>query len=416
MVDSTPQVLAILPGFMPSTLMCVVRPFLGLQQAQKIRCRVALEAYFDVAALQWADLVVFCRNVEPRYEYILDAVLASGVPYVYDIDDNLFEVPADLVDGQYYRAPERTGLLTRYLKSASLVRVYSTVLLERISPLNRHTLQIPAVLDWRLIRTRRDAPGDKVKIVYATSRRDDHLFPIFTQALQRVMRDYDGRVEAHFLGFQPVEFQGKPHIHFRKYSPNYDQYMRSFSSSGYDIGLAPMVDDDFHRAKTNNKFREYGASGIAGIYSDVPLYSAWVENGKTGLLVENQPEAWYAAMVRLIENPTLRQQIAQFARDKIRELYSEEQFEQEWQRQIQSVLSQPATEFPTPGSPLPSLDDAPAASKNGLPPSTAKIWRIMLQRGMVLVKGGELRRSLFNLRYHLENLWWLFKINRFKRL
>ena len=191
---------------------------------------------------------------------------------------------------------------------------------------------------------------------------------------------------------------------------------RSFSSAGYDIGLAPMVDDDFHRAKTNNKFREYGASGIAGIYSDVPLYSAWIENDKTGLLVENLPEAWYAAMVRLIENPSLRQQIAQVARDKVKGLYSEEQFEQEWQRQILSVLSQPAPAMPATGNPSPSLDDAPAVSKNEPAPSRAKIWQIMLQRGVGLVKGGQLRRSLFNLRFHLENLWWLFKINRFKRL
>ena len=190
-----PRVLAILPGFMPSTLMCVVRPFLGLQQAQHIRLRVALEAYFDVAALQSVDLVVFCRNVEPRYAYILDAVLAHQVPYVYDIDDNLYEVPASIADGQYYRAPERTALLSRYLQSADLVRVYSSALLGKILPLNECTRQVSTVLDWRLIRQRRASQGEKIKIVYTTSRRNDHLFPIFTPALQQILHDYTGRVD-----------------------------------------------------------------------------------------------------------------------------------------------------------------------------------------------------------------------------
>jgi glycosyltransferase involved in cell wall biosynthesis len=416
MGKSTPQVLAILPGFMPSTLMCVVRPFLGLQKAQQIRCRMALEAYFDIAALQWADLVVFCRNVEPRYEYILDAVLASHLPHIYDIDDNLFDVPTDSADGLYYRAPERKALLTRYLSSASLVRVYSPALFEKIQPINEHTLLVPAVLDWRLIRPRRASRGNKVKIVYATSRRDDHLFPLFTPALQQVMKEYEGRVEAHFLGFQPAEFQGKADTYYRKYSPNYDQYLRNFSRAGYDIGLAPMLDDDFHRAKTNNKFREYAASGIAGIYSNVPLYSAWVENGKTGLLVDNRPEAWYTAMVQLIEDLSLRRQISQIARDRVHELYSEEEFEQQWSRQIQSVLSRPAPRLFTSGGPTALVVESTAVPENQIAPSRMKIFRIMLQRGVALVRIGELRRSFFNLRFHLENLWWLFKINRFKRL
>jgi glycosyltransferase involved in cell wall biosynthesis len=320
------------------------------------------------------------------------------------------------VDGLYYRAPERTALLTRYLRLANLVRVYSPALLEKIRPLNEQTLQVPAVLDWRLIGPRREASGDKVKIVYTTSRRDDHLFPIFTPALQRVMQEYAGRVEAHFLGFQPAEFQGKAGIYYRKYSPNYDRYLRGFSQAGYDIGLAPMIDDDFHRAKTNNKFREYAASGIAGIYSDVSLYSAWVEDGKSGLLVENRPEAWYAAMVRLIEDASLRRRISQIAHDRVHELYSEEQFEQQWFNQIQTVLNQPALRVIEPERPVVSVTEAPVAHKSEIAPSRLKIWQAMLHRGVSLLRGGELRRSLFNLRFHLENLWWLFKINRFKRL
>jgi glycosyltransferase involved in cell wall biosynthesis len=416
MNNSMPRVLAILPGFMPSTLMCVVKPFLGLQQSQHIRFRVAMESYFDVTALQSADLVVFCRNVEPRYAYILDAVLSRCMPYVYDIDDNLYEVPANVAEGQYYRDPERTALLTRYLRSASLVRVYSAALLDKFRPFNENTLQVSTVLDWRLIRQRRLEKVDNVKIVYATSRREDHLFHIFTPALQRVMQDYAGRVEAHFLGYQPIEFQGMPGIHYQKYNPNYDKYMHRFSSAGYDIGLAPMLDDDFHRAKTNNKFREYGASEIAGIYSDVPLYSEWIEDGKTGLLVENQANAWYAAMAKLIEDAGLRRHISQMARKKVHELYSEERFEQQWWDQIWSVLSQPAGKvFQQDVMAQPTVE-SPAGQIAELAPSKVRIWQQMLRRGIVRLQGGELRRSVINTRFHLENFWWLFKINRLKRL
>jgi hypothetical protein len=289
-------------------------------------------------------------------------------------------------------------------------------LLDKIGSLNQRTLQVPAVLDWRLIRPPRSSHGAKVKIVYATSRRDDHLFPIFTPALQRVMQEYAGRVEVHFLGFRPPEFQRQPGTRYQKYSPNYDRYLRRFSAAGYHIGLAPMLDDDFHRAKTNNKFREYGASGIAGVYSNVPLYSAWVEDGQTGLLVDNQPDAWYAALSRLIDDAALRRQISSQAREKVSELYSEERFEQQWWDQIQSVLRHPAVEISAQPGPARPAGVTPPVQMSDSAPSKAAIWGNMLQRGLARLRAGELRRSLFNLRFHLENLWWLFKINRLKRL
>jgi hypothetical protein len=141
-----------------------------------------------------------------------------------------------------------------------------------------------------------------------------------------------------------------------------------------------------------------------------------VENGKTGLLVDNRPEAWYDAMVQLIENLSLRRQISRLARDRVHELYSEGQFEQQWSSQIESVLSRPASRALAPGAPTAQAAETPVVPENGTAPSRLKILRNMLQRGVTLIREGELRRSMFNLHFHLENLWWLFKINRFKRL
>ena len=86
----------------------------------------------------------------------------------------------------------------------------------------------------------------------------------------------------------------------------YDRYLRRFSRAGYDIGLAPLPDDVFHRSKSNNKFREYGASRVAGIYSHNDAYSNCVEHEVSGLLVSNDAGHWYDALERLIEDEALR--------------------------------------------------------------------------------------------------------------
>lgn len=82
----------------------------------------------------------------------------------------------------------------------------------------------------------------------------------------------------------------------------------------WDIGLAPLLDTVYNRCKTDNKFREYGACGIAGIYSAIPPYTASVQHEITGLLTENTEDAWYHALKRLILEEVLRKSIAGNAR------------------------------------------------------------------------------------------------------
>jgi glycosyltransferase involved in cell wall biosynthesis len=396
--------------------MYIIKPFIGLEAEGRICFRLALEAYLNLAQIRWADLVVFCRNVEPRYHYILDYILEQKLPFIYDIDDNLFLVPEQVEDGEYYRQPERIAQLEKYLRSASLVRVYSRPLREQAQRYNPEVRQVDPVLDWKLIHTVEKTTQDRtVRLVYATSRKDDYLFPIFTDSLRRLLREYPDKTEMHFLGFQPSGFQGFANVHYSKFNPNYDQFMRRFSSMGFDIGLAPMLDDDFHRSKTNTKFREYGACGIAGIYSKVDLYASCVKDGETGLLVENQPDDWYQAMVRLVEDLRLRACIGSAARGEIQRLYSQERFQEVWWQQIKDVLENPGYRENGVSENLVRLQSKIDPETQSVP-SILTIWYTKLLRGLQLLRAGNLRRSVTNGRVHLSNLWWLFKINYLRRV
>jgi hypothetical protein len=108
---------------------------------------------------------------------------------------------------------------------------------------------------------------------------------------------------------------------------------------GYDIGLAPMKNDLFHKSKTNNKFREYSACWIAGIYSDVDIYSNCVVDGKTGLLVSNEDGSWYQALTRLLSDANLRQSIQNSARNSVEQEYALDNFASILLEDINQVLS-----------------------------------------------------------------------------
>jgi glycosyltransferase involved in cell wall biosynthesis len=334
-----PRILAILPGFIPSTIICVVKPFLELHRTGHINARITLERLVSQKDLKWAELVVFCRNTEPKYSPIMNHLLARSIPFIYELDDNFFELPLSSEFGKYHRDPERLAMLTNYMKFAGLVRVYSKPLLEKAKALNPSAKQVPGPIDLNLIQWPAKPAEKKIRLVYGTSRIQDELSAIFTPALIRILKEYTGRVEAHFWGAVPSELRGQPGVIYHPTIPNYDRFIRQFSRSGFDIGLAPLPGDLFCRSKTNNKFREYGACRIAGIYSDVDVYSDCVTHGENGLLVANDTNSWYQGLVKLIEDDVLRESIKQKAREFVQERYSQDKFETLWLNHIHETLA-----------------------------------------------------------------------------
>jgi len=362
MTTARPRVLAMVLGFIPSTMIAVVKPLCNLHRAGKIEARIVLEAQTSEKDIAWADVIVCCRNTEPRYAPLLAAIRARGTPLIYDLDDNLFELPPDCEGGARLREASRQAMLEQYLRSAALVRVYSTALAQRMAAFNPRVVQMFAPVDLSLVpppgKTRLPGP---IKIVYATSRTQDTLYDVFQPALARIASRYESRIEVHFWGCRPPGDVALPNIHYRGLICRYDSYLRRFARAGYDIGLAPLPDDLFYRSKSNNKFREYGASGVAGIYSRNAVYSDCVQHEVTGMLVANRVESWYDALERLIEDEPLRTGIQQRARRYVEEHYPQERFDRLFVEQLYGVLSLRAGSAalgetaPIPATTLPAL-------------------------------------------------------------
>ncbi|MGA2618012.1 MAG: glycosyltransferase [Thermoguttaceae bacterium] len=338
MPTAVPRILAVMPGFIPSTMITVVRPLVRLHEAGRVRARINLESLTGPGDVRRADAVIFCRNVKPAFTPLLEAALARRIPILYDLDDNFFDFPPD-ADAAGYLDPSRQAMLADYVRSASLVRVYSAALLARVSALNPRAVRSFAPIDLSLVGPPGAArPSGGVSIVYATSRAEDALADLFLPALARLLRTHAGRVQAHFWGYKPPRLAQLPGARHHAVVCRYERFLRRFSRAGFAVGLAPLLDDLFHRSKTNNKFREYGACHVAGIYSNVEVYSECVVHGQTGLLVANHPDRWYEALVELVENPGLRAGIQRQARAYVEEHYRQDEFERVFWRQIQELL------------------------------------------------------------------------------
>lgn len=380
-MSTRPRILAILPHVIPSTIIYLLKPLTALHKEARISAEFALEYSTSRRQIQRADAVMFCRNIEPAYGGALNAALELGKPIIYELDDNLFELSAHSKAEEHYKDPAKQDQLRRYLKSANLIRVYSEHLKQIVSEINPNVVRVDGPVDWNLVAsslescrrgTRSVAPRgrpqkraersppcgqgaklrglpdrllaarkahEKVRIVYATGRTHDELANIFIGDVERLLATHADQVELFFWGYRCDRLAKHPSVHFLNYVTNYDRYLRAFSRYSFDIGLAPLPNDDFHLSKSNVKFREYAACRVAGIYSNVPVYSECVEDGVTGLLVQNEPGAWHDALVRLIADENLRRSIQERAQGYARERFNQDKYCDVLLEQIQALLS-----------------------------------------------------------------------------
>jgi len=340
MATTPPRVLAILPHLIPSTALTVVKPLLALHRAGDISLNLTLESWVSRRRLDAADILVFSRNMQMMYRHLLDVALALGKPLVYDIDDNFFELPPPYQQDVSQPHEQSIALLEEYLRAAALVRVYAAPMQERVQELNPRVVRVDGLIDWSLLSsTPPQRDPRRVRIVYATSRiRRDDLASLFLAAMLKVLAVYHDVVEFYCWGHHPLELRNVPGVRFLNYVHNYDAFFRRFARAGFDIGLAPLRDEIFYRSKTNNKFREYAACRIAGVYSNVDVYSSCVEHERSGLLVPNSTEAWFQAIARLVEDAALRATIQEQAFSYVRAHYSLEKAQHEWLTHLHYAL------------------------------------------------------------------------------
>lgn len=126
----------------------------------------------------------------------------------------------------------------------------------------------------------------------------------------------------YFIALHPDldEYKEKIEINYVPHM-SYEEFKSFFYNSHFDIGIAPLDENGFSKYKYFNKYIEYTCAGIAGIYSSCELYKQVVTDGYNGILCDNTPESWLNAIQNLVNNPSLRIDIAnnaqQYARDNL---------------------------------------------------------------------------------------------------
>lgn len=98
-----------------------------------------------------------------------------------------------------------------------------------------------------------------------------------------------------------------------------EDYPSRLARLGVDIALAPLADSGLNRMRSAVKFWEYTAAGAVTIASKAGPYPSAIQHGSTGILVDNQPEAWAQAIATLLQDHRLRRKLFESAEQSLPE-------------------------------------------------------------------------------------------------
>jgi processive 1,2-diacylglycerol beta-glucosyltransferase len=266
----------------------------------------------------------------PLMEEAIFAARAEGAAFIYSIDDNLLDLPAERAD---WPSAEHLTIVEHCLAAADGVLVSSQALADRLRPLTKGRMAVlPNALDERLLprTTRGERPTEGLRgerpltVGYmGTATHDDDLAMVLP-ALTELAARHPGRLNFEVIGGarrrssrEAWRAAGLP-VRFLNPWPTdeeYPSFMPWFTArADWDIAIAPLGDTPFRRCKSDIKFLDYCALETAIVLSDVTPYAATVRHGETGLLVANTPAAWLAGLECLMADAPMRARLGRAAR------------------------------------------------------------------------------------------------------
>lgn len=283
-----------------------------------------------------ADVVIWHPMYYPKsFEFFLEMQHKHQKPFIVEVDDNYIDVPTwneafySFRNGSSYR---RVSLDS--MRNANALMVTTPHLGETYGSVNENIYVIENSLDfkgdrkfigWDKVSVRKHE-GTRIGWIGGRSHFDDLMMvaPVLREVLERnpkvtlCLINSAIKESCQSLG-KDYPFEGLKNVHYADRSVAINRYAPFMASFGFDIGLAPLVDCNFNRSKSNLRWLEYSALSIPTIATGISHFSQSIRHMKTGLLVQdNNLNQWRQMIELLIEDKNLRTQIGRDAYKRVK--------------------------------------------------------------------------------------------------
>lgn len=278
------------------------------QPAKYLKEHFEIEVSDTIRLSERADCIVLQRQHDNS---ILQAnELRKTCKLIYENDDDLFNMEKDNSASIIY-LPKRQ-IMIDYVNMCHGLTVSTQPLAELYGKLTniKSIAVLPNAIDFELIRERKKNKSIILGFAGSVSHWKDlyNIMPAIVNILRK-----NKNVIFHSIGFDGMTRQmGNIYrdLPFGQYKQTgwTNAGEELYDAIDFDIGLIPCEDIVFNKSKSNVKYLEYSAKGVASIASNIYPYATTIEP-EAGFLTKTRGAIiwdWQSKIQRLIDDTQLR--------------------------------------------------------------------------------------------------------------
>lgn len=286
--------------------------------------RVQLEVGYGVSLSEQIDAMVIQRIVPIDFLVMLLSMQAAGMRIAWDTDDDFLSIPpwsplklrdidkaafvaARVTANEVFCATE--PIAKRLTTAFDGMRTNDVTILPNLVDLD----------DWGGGLDHPPCEDGRIRIVWAGSNTHDADLEMIEPALDKLLKQYP-QIDLHVFGVCPAKWKATwwgrvtetPWVPLEKFAP-------TLAEIRPHIGLAPLVDHPFNKARSNLKWLEYTMVGAVTVASTIGPFPSRLANG---IAYAARPESWVSTIEGLIEDEAVRRRMHEDSRQCVKAEWS----------------------------------------------------------------------------------------------
>lgn len=268
-------------------------------------------------------IIVFDKGA--IYSDYLKFIKELDIPLVFYVSSNVWDIPHKHED--YEKSLSWQSHYAKTVNIADEIIVANEYINCKIP---RKTTVLTPFIEasfWEKSIIREENTEGKLSVVAFVDPNSLSNLKLILEPIKSLQKRYDESVEfsIYAINCNPDTLSGLdfPNIKVALSVINtYIDYLTFVRSKPADIVLCPLLMQAYSIVSSPFLYFENALSNLPGIYSSSGLYRETVKHNKTGLLVNDNPKSWEDAMVLLINDVALREQITENANSSVREQFT----------------------------------------------------------------------------------------------
>lgn len=301
------------------------------------------------AGARSADVVVMSAIHTPAGLTVMQGLRECyGKPVVVEMDDNVLSVPTyNAAATSYGPNTEIRKMAVAQIREADALIVSTPYLKEIYSEFNDNIYVMPNSIDFETWgKAQMGKNKGKITIGWMGGGTHNDDLALVLPAIKTLTEKYPN-VEFYFLHGASPEVRKLKGVRINNKWERIDKYHKYIAKAGFDIGLAPLVDNAFNRAKSNLRWLEYSALGIPCVASNVGHFAETIRNGVDGLLCDT-PEDFAKNLEALIVDKSKRRALGQAAKARVFEDFNIDKTSVKYGEALKEIVSRGQIKRHTP--------------------------------------------------------------------